>query len=234
MATRDEIGTVSVWKVGEKERLHFHVTGAYTTPPGAWSAAFAPDGDTLATPGYASRGGRPCIQLYDTISGKERSPLLLPDNRAIALAYSPDGRSLAVGETVPNLRFWDIATRQETFWVRLPTVARGLAFTPDGATLAVMTGWAPTLWDVAGQRERTRLHGHKALVYAMAMSPDGRALATGSLDGTVKLWDIASGRERAAFDWGLGKIYSLAFAPDGMRIAAGGHSGIVVWDNDES
>jgi WD40 repeat protein len=233
MAIRDQGGNVSVWKVGEKERQALHVTLSVTMVPGAWSLGLAPDGGTVATWGYSQEDRRWCVRFYDTMTGEEGAPLLL--NRwGLSLAYAPDGRSLVLGHPDRSLQFWDVSTRRQTFAERLPTAARGLAFTPDGATLAVMTGWAPTLWEVAGQRERTRLRGHKALVYAMAMSPDGRILATGSLDGTVKLWDVGSARERAAFDWKIGKIYSLAFAPDGMRIAAGGHSGIVVWDNDEA
>ena len=68
-------------------------------------------------------------------------------------------------------------------------------------------------------------------MWAVAVSPDGETVATGSWDETVKLWDIRSGQERATFKWPIGRVYSLVFAPDGLRLAAGGDRGsVVVWD----
>jgi WD40 repeat protein len=234
MATRDHHGGVATWMIGERTPLHIFRNRWPTTPPGSWSVAFSPDGTTLATSGGSSSQPRNLhLLFFDTSSGEERRTVRL-ESYLFSLAYSPDGTTLVTGHSNRVLAFWDAVTREQIFSQRIPKAApRGLVFAENGATLALMTGWSVTLWDVADRRVRAQLRGHKAAVYAMAVSPDGRTLATGSLDGTVRLWDIASGRQRAAFDWQLGNIYALAFAPDGMRIAAGGHTGIVVWDNDD-
>jgi len=75
-----------------------------------------------------------------------------------------------------------------------------LAFSPDGATLACRGGNAITLWDVATRKEVDRLVGHFAVFHsALAFSPDGKLLASGSDDTTVIVWDVAGrlARKRA-------------------------------------
>jgi WD40 repeat protein len=64
------------------------------------------------------------------------------------------------------------------------------------------------------------LKGHTDSVFALAFSPDGKTLASGSFDKTIKLWDVASGKELKTFTGHTKEVVSVAFSPDGKRLAS--------------
>ena len=88
------------------------------------------------------------------------------------------------------------------------------------------------LWDAATRKETAVLKGHADEVLAVAFSPDGKTLATGSKDQTVKLWDVATGKETATLRGHESTVAAVAFSPDGKTLAtAGGHDKTVrLWD----
>jgi WD40 repeat protein len=97
-----------------------------------------------------------------------------------------------------------------------------IAFTPDGKTLISSGGESIRLWDVASGKEKAALTRGRSSAKAVAVSPDGKLLASGNWDATVRLWDGASGREIATLAGHTGPLLTVAFSPDGSLLASGG------------
>jgi WD40 repeat protein len=77
------------------------------------------------------------------------------------------------------------------------------------------------LWEVASGKQIAMLRGHEDQVSSVAFSPDGRTLATGSMDRTARLWEVASGKQIGVLRGHEDQVSSVAFSPDGRTLATG-------------
>ena len=78
---------------------------------------------------------------------------------------------------------------------------------------------------------RATLKGHIHFVHSVVFSPDGRMLASGSFDSTIKLWEVRTGQERAVLGGHTNGVLSVAFSPDGKSFLTGGSDNAVRrWD----
>src|SRR5262249_42559591 len=151
-------------------------------------------------------------------------------------AFAPDGKSLAVAagaaEQPGDLRFWDLATGQETAEIREPASVRAVAYSPDGSTVA--TGeqdGTVRIRDAATGKLRVTGPGEGDPVHSVACTRDGKALLSASPDGAVKLRDVATGQERATFGTPADGVSCAARSADGATVAAGCKDNTVkLWD----
>ena len=88
-----------------------------------------------------------------------------------------------------------------------------------------------TLWDAGQEPKGHTLKGHHGWVYSVAYSPDGKTLASGSGDKTIKLWDVATGKEQATLKGHTDEVNSVAYSPDGKTLASGSDDKTIkLWD----
>jgi len=193
---------------------------------------FSPDGKWLIT---ASSDAT--IKIWDVITGDLSYEFSEFNGLVDSVTFSPSGSQFMFG-TVDGLHIWqldfDIAQGITTFTneeiLTIPESAGGI-FSPDGSQLAaasgsIASGNAIVLWDATSGRELLTLTGHTGWVMGLAFSPDGKQLASTSLDGTVKIWSLAPGTEMVTVS-GPGADYGtrVAYNPNGREFATNGGDG---------
>jgi WD40 repeat protein len=191
--------------------------------------AVSPDASSLAVSaiGPGDRGSSLSTWSLETRTRKATSVPLFESLGA--LAFSPDGKTVATGSEDRTVRLWDVNTCTERLVLKgHGNPVRKVAFFADGNTL-VSAGVDRNIqiWSLKGRCFQDALPPHGSPIIAMAIAPRGPWLATGGADGTIKFYDIRSQRERATAPARHGKIWSLAFAPGGDRLAAGHEDGAV-------
>ncbi len=181
---------------------------------------------------------QPTARLSDTLlANLPRITPKVPPRRAInAITFSPAIPLLAIARD-SEVDLVDPASRAV---VRTLSAHRGqvnaLAFSPDGTWLYAAAGEAGLFGEVREWRVadgvRVRLfEGHADAIYGMALTPDGRTLATGSYDQKINLWRIETVEQIAVLSGHNGSVYSLAFRPDGRILASGSADRTVkLWD----
>ncbi|HZY84468.1 MAG TPA: WD40 repeat domain-containing protein, partial [Gemmataceae bacterium] len=234
-------GGVELWDVasGQRKGLLRH-----TPPRGVTWLALAPDGKLLVAAESWKEGEKgeykSCLTLWDVGGGK--AVTRLADEPARALAFSPDGQSLAWDDYVRKgrqitavlVRRRDLAKQQDL--PPLPNKAglnglACLAYSPDGRTLAGADHAGNVLlWDTASAKVRATLKPEGGRrVSSLAFSPDGKTLAAAVGNrpgrdrepGLIVLWDAATGKQRLTLTGHTNEALSVAFSPDGKLLASG-------------
>jgi WD40 repeat protein len=191
------------------------------------AVAFSPDGRTIACCGWDAS-----VCLWN-LNPKGRDEAVLPiylnhDSPRLALAFSSDGRYLAVAG-VGSLAIWSCESgAYKPVMEKVGLTVRSVAFSPDGGTLALGgDDGAIRLWETSTWCERAVLLVHTDVVRCVAFSPDGRRLVSSGQDRRVMLWDAIRGVAiRQLSQPGPNPVQLAMFSPDGSTIAIGELSGV--------
>jgi WD40 repeat protein len=203
------------------------------------AVAFSADGSLVASQHDASFGSQSEVVLWDVASGKKTREIMGEGRSAGALAFSPDGRILAVGSD--KVRLYNAATGALLETLETPDnkswwKTTALSFSVDSRSLAVASREGPVrLWDLASASV-LRTFRPPPRVSLVALSPDGKLLAAASPDSPrIHLWDTATGRPRRALEGHGGGINGLLFSQDGKLLAsASADSTVLLWDTTKT
>jgi len=179
------------------------------------------------------------LSLWDWAGGGGLRRPSRPVGVSRSIAFSPDGRLLAVGGYDRGIHLIDVQTgRVESSLPGHRDVIRKLAFAADGGRLLSLSyDGRFKSWDVASGKESvgfSALDDVKRPILTFALSPDGRDMALSRLhetDGRVEIWDVAAGALRATCRGAGGEVHALAFSQDGGVLAScGSDLALRFWD----
>ncbi len=249
LATASFDGKVRLWDAGTGK-----VTAEIVLPIRPEGIALFPGGKMLAC--AAGTPGAGFVMLCNLETGELAGTLEGYPVRIEAVACSPDGALIAAAGSYFGVTIWDVASRSVKKTIPRGSVVRSLAFSPDGARLAIGSD-TTVLWDLAADAARgeirdglgeaaafspdgtllacgaslcdaatggvrMRLKGSYGAVSAARFAPNGRVLATGHDDGTVRLWEVTTCELLAVLRGHSSAIAGVSFSPDGTVLATAG------------
>jgi WD40 repeat protein len=237
--------TVRLWNVADGTLLHtlessdtFNRVGfSPDNPTLASNVTFSPDGSILAA--GADNG---TVQLWDTMDGTRRHILEGHTDAVLAVAFTPDGTTLASASALwdNTVRLWNVADGTPLHTLESSDTTSSVAFSPDGTILAIgANNGTLQLWNVADGALLTSLRGDQDNVRSVTFSPDGSTLAAASCiensygnctTGEVILWDVTTGATRQM----VGDLpqwpFDVTFSPDGDTVAVAVRDIVQLWE----
>ncbi len=147
---------------------------------------------------FAKAYGSGEIQIRETAATGKTESVARHDAPVLTIAFSPDGKKLALGDIKGVIKVWDLVGKTELATMREHQgEVFSVNFSPDGSRIASGgNDGTVILWDGETFERVAVLRGHGSYVHSVAFSPDGTQIASASGDRTVRVWDTVSRTER--------------------------------------
>jgi len=235
--------SVRIWDVASRTNT-FTLDGTQSGLINAIVVALSSDGKRVVAGSFSGR-----VILWDAVTGKERLSLRQADDGPVeGVAIDADGSHFAtIGRC---LTLWD-AESGKSHVLRAPELVSTLSvlsvqFGADGktlSTLAVGSGFLRTeerpieisAWDTIALKPISTSSVKIGLGYGIAMSPDGKAVASGDTDSRIRVWDVKTGSTLQTFGEGhTSTVSALVFGSDSRTLVSGGNDGSIFSWNPET
>ena len=206
---------------------------------GNHSLELSPDGKTIAI-----AFGDNLIKLWDMYTGEYKRTLAGHTEDIFGLTFSPDSKILASTSDDNTIRLWDVQTgenkkvftldsawRRDVVDWRIDSSWCGVAFSPDGKTLAGGGGEIIVLWDIGTGETKMKITRPTHRVFDLAFSPNGETLASAGFERFINLWDPHTGEHKKTLTGHTAWVRSIVFSPDGSTLASRSDDGtVLLWE----
>ncbi|MYA68613.1 WD40 repeat domain-containing protein, partial [Candidatus Poribacteria bacterium] len=195
------------------------------------ATAFSPDRQMFAGVSWDVDDNK--VDLWD-LANHQHKETLKEQKYIKSIAFSPNGKTLAIGNADEPVQLWNVDTGEYTATL-VGDQGRGtsVVFSPDGKTVATGS-WDGTvrLWDAGTGEYKTTLAEHAEGIRAIVFSPDGKTVAIVVYNTIgVELWDVDTGKQKLILQTEK-NIFCAAFSPDSQTLAAGGWRELYLWNMD--
>jgi WD40 repeat protein len=151
----------------------------------------------------------------------------------LSVAFSPDGRLLAMGDTKGEIHLWQVPEMRLLMSNQgHANVVFSVVFSPDSRSIASgSVDGTVKLWDCSTGQCLNVFQGHTSNVWSVVFSPDGQTLASCSADSTVRCWDVGSGKCMQILQGHTNQVWSVVFSPESQTLAtSSADNTIKLWD----
>ena len=189
-------------------------------------AEFSPDGTQLLTAGEDAR-----VSLYDAATGKLLKSFSEHQFPISGICWTVEGKGFISCDVAGYVRITNIEPNEDDAIVQKSLPSMGVCVRDSDGVIAAIDGRDVIIRDAQGKELRSFNGGHDNYAQSLALSPDGRLLAVGRIDGVVGLWEVDSGKLIHELEKHTDTVVSLVFTNDGTKLVSGARdSQAIVWD----